>query len=120
MDENRIFSKKNSEDADNLDRMLDNFAEITASTTIGMKGSWIEICIKTQTLRMYIKNKLYVKTPVVTEHGTGCSLLENQYWRKRKAAFSFLLMKYHTKCLSWPALSQNYAEKRTIGNVLPA
>lgn len=31
MDENRIFSKKNSEDADNLDRMLDNFAEITAS-----------------------------------------------------------------------------------------
>ncbi len=42
------------------------FAEITASTTIGMKGSWIEICIKTQTLRMYIKNKLYVKTPVVT------------------------------------------------------
>lgn len=42
------------------------FAEITAATTIGMKGSWIEICIKTQTLRMYIKNKLYVKTPVVT------------------------------------------------------
>ncbi|MCR5430588.1 MAG: L,D-transpeptidase family protein [Eubacterium sp.] len=42
------------------------FAEISASTNIGMKGSWIEICIKTQTLRMYIKNKLYVKTPVVT------------------------------------------------------
>ena len=42
------------------------FAEIAASTNLGMKGSWIEICIKTQTLRMYIKNKLYVKTAVVT------------------------------------------------------
>ena len=42
------------------------FSEITASTNLGRKGSWIEICIKTQTLRMYINNKLYVKTPVVT------------------------------------------------------
>ena len=31
-----------------------------------MKGTWIEVSIKKQTLYMYVKNKLYVKTPVVT------------------------------------------------------
>ena len=31
-----------------------------------MKGTWVEVSIKKQTLYMYVKNKLYVKTPVVT------------------------------------------------------
>lgn len=31
-----------------------------------IKGTWIEVSIKKQTLYMYVKNKLYVKTPVVT------------------------------------------------------
>ena len=42
------------------------FSTISTSTNLGMKGTWIEINIKTQTLRMYVNNKLYVKTPVVT------------------------------------------------------
>lgn len=43
------------------------FAKITAATTIGgVKGTWVEISIKSQTLKMYVKNKLYVKTAVVT------------------------------------------------------
>ncbi len=43
------------------------FANIYASTTVGaMKGTWVEVCIKTQTLKMYVKNKLYVKTPIVS------------------------------------------------------
>lgn len=70
------------------------FAEITASTTIGMKGSWIEICIKTQTLRMYIKNKLYVKTPIVsgnvgdrhTSKGTH-SVIEKTAHRQLKGSY---------------------------------
>ena len=31
-----------------------------------IKGTWIEVSIKKQTLYMYVNNKLYVKTPVVT------------------------------------------------------
>ena len=70
------------------------FAEIQASTTLGMKGSWIEINIKTQTLRMYIKNKLYVKTPIVsgnvgdrhTSKGTH-SVLEKTAHRQLKGSY---------------------------------
>lgn len=43
------------------------FASVYASTTVGaMKGTWVEISIKTQTLKMYVKNKLYVKTAIVS------------------------------------------------------
>lgn len=30
------------------------------------KGTWVEVCTETQTLYMYVKNKLYLSTPVVT------------------------------------------------------
>lgn len=42
------------------------FTTVKAATTTGMKGTWIEVSIKTQTMRMYVKNKLYCKTAVVT------------------------------------------------------
>lgn len=43
------------------------FKKFKAATSIGgVKGTWIEVCIKTQTLKMYVHNKLYVKTSVVT------------------------------------------------------
>ena len=70
------------------------FATISTSTTLGMKGSWIEVNIKTQTLRMYIKNKLYVKTPIVsgnvgdrhTSKGTH-SILEKTAHRQLKGSY---------------------------------
>ena len=70
------------------------FTEVAASTTLGMKGSWIEICIKTQTLRMYINNKLYVKTPIVsgnvgdrhTSKGTH-SVIEKTAHRQLKGSY---------------------------------
>ena len=70
------------------------FATISTSTNLGMKGSWIEINIKTQTLRMYIKNKLYVKTPIVsgnvgdrhTSKGTH-SILEKTAHRQLKGSY---------------------------------
>jgi hypothetical protein len=37
-------------------------------TAYGRKpsGTWVEVCTETQTLMMYVNNKLYVSTPVVT------------------------------------------------------
>lgn len=32
----------------------------------GLKGTWIEVSISSQTARMYVKDKLYLTTPVVT------------------------------------------------------
>ena len=32
----------------------------------GLSGTWVEVSISTQTMRMYVNSKLYVSTPVVT------------------------------------------------------
>ncbi len=70
------------------------FAQITASTNLGLKGTWIEINIKTQTLKMYVNNKLYVKTPIVsgnvgdrhTSKGTH-SVIEKTAHRQLKGSY---------------------------------
>ncbi len=37
----------------------------------GLRGTWVQICIEKQTLMMYVDNKLYVKTSVVTGNPGG-------------------------------------------------
>ena len=44
-----------------------------SATAFGKKpsGTWVEVCTETQTLYMYVKNKLYLSTPVVTGNYGG-------------------------------------------------
>lgn len=42
---------------------------VTASNTAygkSVSGTWVEVCIETQQMFMYVNNKLYCKTPVIT------------------------------------------------------
>ena len=76
------------------------FTSISVSTTIGdMKGTWVEISIKTQTLKMYVKNKLYVKTPVVTGNVGDRHTSKGAHSVQEKTAHRTLQGSYHGQ--SW-------------------
>lgn len=51
-------------------------------TAYGMtvSGTWVEVCTETQTMYMYVDNKLYVQTPVVT--GNAGALATNPGYHK--------------------------------------
>ena len=63
-----------------------------SSTAYGNKpsGTWVEVCTETQTLYMYVKNKLYLSTPVVTGNPGGLETTPGYHHVLSKSANTML------------------------------
>ena len=63
-----------------------------SATAYGKKpsGTWVEVCTETQTLYMYVKNKLYLSTPVVTGNPGGLETTPGYHHVLSKSANTML------------------------------
>ncbi|MCR5652687.1 MAG: L,D-transpeptidase family protein [Ruminococcus sp.] len=63
-----------------------------SATAYGNKpsGTWVEVCTETQTLYMYVKNKLYLSTPVVTGNPGGLETTPGYHHVMSKSANTML------------------------------
>lgn len=73
-----------------------------ANTAYGksVSGTWVEVCTETQTMYMYVNNKLFITTPVITGYYYSSA-------RKTKPGFHHVISKKSPATLTGPTWSVN-------------